>query len=529
MTMHPSPRPQLAYYTPETNDPWTETIEVDICIYGATSAGVIAAVQAAQGGRRVCLLANGTHIGGLTSSGLGNTDIGNSLVIGGLARDFYRRIGAHYGKEEQWRFEPHVAAAVFRELLHAAGVVPVCGQFVKAVVKEEGRITEILCVGGLKVRAGCYIDASYEGDLLAAARVPFTVGREGNELYGELLNGVQIRETHQFEFRVSPWRREGDPSSGLLPGVAAGPPGLPGSGDQLVQAYNFRMCLTRGPERVSFPRPADYRPDHYELLARYLRGGWRQLFRKFDAIPGDKTDTNNHGAVSTDFIGANHTYPNATYQERERIYQEHVNYQQGLMWFLCHDERCPADVRKAMGAWGLAGDEFENTAHWPPQLYIREARRMVGDYVITEHDCRGYRRAEDSVGCGAYAMDSHNCQRVLAGDRVLNEGDVQTGGFAPYPISYRAIIPPRGSIENLLVPVCVSTSHIAFGSVRMEPVFMVLGQSAAIAAGQALDFKCSVQGLDFTRLRKSLEAEGQVLGVTATDDCERQKWEVGVV
>jgi len=522
-------RPPLAYYTPETNGPWTEAIEVDICIYGATSAGVMAAVEAAQGGRRVCLLANGAHIGGLTSSGLGNTDIGNKHVIGGLAGDFYRRIGARYGKEAQWRFEPHVAAAVFRELLQEAGVVPVCGQFVEAVGKAEGRITEIRCVGGLRVRAGCYIDASYEGDLMAMAGVPFTVGREGNEVYGELLNGVQIRETHQFEFRVSPWRREGDASSGLLPGIEASPPGLQGSGDHLVQAYNFRMCLTSGSDRMPFPRPADYRPDHYELLARYLRGGWRQLFRKFDAIPGGKTDTNNHGAVSTDFIGGSHAYPNASYGERELIYQEHVNYQQGLMWFLCHDDRCPPDVRKAMGAWGLAGDEFEDTGHWPPQLYIREARRMVGDYVITEHDCRGYRQAEDSVGCGAYAMDSHNCRRVVAGDRVLNEGDVQTGGFAPYPISFRAIIPPRGSVENLLVPVCVSASHIAFGSVRMEPVFMVLGQSAAIAARRSLDSNCSVQDLEYAGLRRSLEAAGQVLGVNVDDDLERQKWEVGVV
>lgn len=509
--------------------PLPRDLAVDLCIYGATSAGIIAAVQAAGGGLSICLLAQGSHLGGLTAGGLGYTDFGNKAIIGGLAREFYRRVGTHYGVEEEWKFEPHVAEAVFRAMLREADVHPIEHQFLDHVETTENCIDAITMQSGLKVRAKFYIDATYEGDLMAKAGVPCTVGREGNARYDELLNGVQIRETHQFEYAVSPWRRENDPSSGLLPSISPEPVALPGTGDRKVQAYNFRMCLTRHPNRIPFPKPDDYQPEHYELLARYLRGGWRQFFRKFDAIRGGKTDTNNHGAVSTDFIGASHDYPEADYAAREKIFQAHVSYQQGLMWFFCHDERCPVDVRTAMKEWGVAPDEFSSTGHWPPQLYVREARRMVSDYVITEHDCRGYRRAEDAIGCGAYAMDSHNCQRVVVNGRVLNEGDVQAGGFPPYPVSYRSLIPPKSSIGNLFVPVCLSASHIAYGSVRMEPVFMVLGQSAAIAATLCQKASCAAQDLPYASLKAELEKNAQVIDLPRQSDLERQAFEVAVV
>jgi hypothetical protein len=283
------------------------------------------------------------------------------------------------------------------------------------------------------------------------------------------------------------------------------------------------MCLTRDPAlRAPCPKPADYDPAISELLARYLRGGWRDIFFTYDPIRGGKTDTNNHGAVSTDYIGQNHDYPAATHARREQIFQAHVNYQQGLLWFYCHDPRVPADIRARMNEWGLAADEFTDTGHWPPQLYIREARRMVSDYVFTELDCRGYRHAPDPVGYGSYGMDSHNCQRLVIGGRVLNEGDVQYWlGTKFYPVSYRSTIPPRGDacIKNLLIPVCLSASHIAYGSARMEPVFMILGQSCATAAALCLQEKTAdgsgqplaLQDLPYATLRRELLAAGQIL------------------
>ncbi len=518
------PRPstimsQPFYYQTESGTRLGEVLACDLCIYGGAAAAVIGAVEASRRGLSVILLVPGLHLGGLTTGGLGFTDFGDKSSVGGLAREFYRRLGAHYGVEEEWAFEPSAAAQVLAAWLREARVTPVFRQFLESAVVVENRIQSVRMESGLEVRARMFLDASYEGDLMAAAGVPFTVGREGNQRHGELLNGVQIREHHQFEFPVSPWRREGDPASGLLPGISPEPPGLQGSGDRCVQAYNFRMCLTRDPSRrVPFPKPADYDPAHYELLARYLRGGWRDVFRKFDAIRGGKTDTNNHGAVSTDFIGANHAYPEASYSRRETIFQEHVNYQQGLFWFYCHDPRVPADVQARMREWGLAADEFADTGHWPPQLYIREARRMVSDYVFTEHDCRGYRSATDPIGCGSYAMDSHNCRRVVLGDRVFNEGDVQFWqGLRPYPISYRSAVPPRGSITNLFVPVCLSASHIAYGSARMEPVFMILAQSCAIAADLCLREGLAVQNLPYRLLKPELLRARQVLATTDSD------------
>jgi hypothetical protein len=325
-----------------------------------------------------------------------------------------------------------------------------------------------------------------------------------------MLNGVQMRDTHQFEADVDPYIIPGNPSSGLLPGINPGPPAPAGAGDDKVQAYNFRMCLTRAADRLPFPKPDGYDPLDYELLARYLQTGWSELFRKFDPVRGGKTDTNNHGAVSTDYIGGNWDFPAASWKRREEIFQAHVRWQQGLMWFLSNDERVPARWRSAMREWGLAADEFTDTGGWPYQLYIREARRMKNGRVITEHDCLGRACADDPVGLGAYAMDSHNCQRVVVDGFVRNEGDVQVCGFKPYPISYRALTPRHAEAENLLVPVCLAASHIAYGSIRMEPVFMILGQSAALAAHLALEQGCAVQDVPYAGLRRLLDESGQV-------------------
>lgn len=505
----------LSYYQPERNQRVGERLEADLCIYGATSAGVMAAVEAARQNLRVVLLANTRHVGGLAAGGLGYTDFGDFEIIGGLANEFYRRAGEHYGTAREWKIEPHVAENIFKDFLKEANVTPIPFQYLDHAEVVEGNIRSIRMESGLEVVASFFMDATYEGDLMAKAGVPYATGRESNAHYGELLNGVQVHHQHQFEIPISPYVREGDPSSGLLPGIDPEPLAAQGSGDKRIQAYNFRMCLSRAKDRLPFPKPPHYDPKHYELLARYLRAGWRETFRKFDLIRGNKTDTNNHGAVSTDFIGGNHRYPEASYAEREKIFQAHVNYQQGLLWFYCHDPRVPADVQKVMKGWGLAADEFTDSAHWPPQLYVREARRMVSDYVATEQDCRGYRKPDDVVGYGAYGMDSHNCRRAVVGDRVVNEGDVQFWGFPPYPISYRSVVPPRGSAGNLFVPVCVSASHIAFGSLRMEPIFMILAQTCVIAAALCKKRSSAVQDLPYAVLRPALEQAHQIIALTS--------------
>jgi hypothetical protein len=512
----------------------------EIVVYGGTAGGVAAAIQASRMGKRVVLVEPGEHIGGLTSGGLGATDIGNKAVIGGISREFYRRVGEHYARDEAWKyetrdqyrsgrqqsgevemwtFEPHVAEEILRAMLAEAQVPVIFNERLdlKNGVRKDGRrIVSIRMESGLTLTAAMFMDATYEGDLMAKAGVSYHVGRESNATYGETLNGVQPRlRKHQFQVIVDPYIKPGDPASGLLPGIQGTDPGRPGEGDHRVQAYNFRMCLTDVPEnRTPFPKPAGYDPMRYELYLRtILAGQWDGVGAPV-MMPNRKTDTNNNGAFSTDNIGMNYEYPDGDYAVRERIFDEHVTYQQGMMWFLANDPRVPERIRREVNRWGLAKDEFVETGGWPHQLYVREARRMIGSYVMTQHNCQGRAVAEDPVGLAAYTMDSHNVQRYAEGGRVWNEGDVQVGGFPPYPISYRSIVPQQPECTNLLVPVCLSASHIAYGSIRMEPVFMVLGQSAATAAAQAIDQQTTIQQIDYSQLREHLTADKQVLAWT---------------
>lgn len=497
------------YYHPVPHAPGLVT--ADICVYGGTSAGVIAAVRAARHGRSVVLVAFGRHLGGLTSSGLGATDTGRIDAIGGLSREFYRRVGAHYGKSEAFAFEPHVAEGVYDAWVAEEGV-PVYREHQLSRVDMAGdRITALHTENGKEFRASVFIDASYEGDLMAAAGVTYTVGREGNATYGETLNGAQFRTGHQFQRVIDPYRTPGDPASGLLPGIQPDAPGTPGQGDHRIQAFNFRVCLTKAADRLPFPRPPGYDPARYELLRRYLDAGVWDALRLNTPMPNGKTDLNNNGAVSTDNIGRNYGWPDGDHAERERIFQDHVTYQQGLLYYLANDPAVPQAVRDEVRAWGLPADEFTDTGGWPHELYIREARRMVSDYVVTEHDCRWAVTAPDPVGLASYNMDSHNCARVVVDGAARNEGDVQVGPAGPYGISYRAIVPARGECANLVVPVALSASHIAFGSVRMEPVFMLLGHAAASAAHLALTSGRGVQDVDYPALRRELLADGMVL------------------
>ncbi|UCD49106.1 MAG: FAD-dependent oxidoreductase [Phycisphaerales bacterium] len=517
----------------------------DVIVYGGTSAGVSAAMQAVQMGKSVIIVCPETHLGGLSAGGLGWTDTGRKEVIGGLARQFYHRIWKHYQNDDAWRwqkrseygnrgqgtaaidgaertmwiFEPHVAEQAFEDFI-AEGDIPVHrDQWLDrayGVHKNSGRILAITMLGGQTYRGKMFIDATYEGDLMAAAGVSYHVGREASSVYGEHWNGVQVgvlHHRHWFMKPVDPYVVPGDPSSGVLPRVSGEAPGEKGQGDRRLQAYCFRMCLTNVPKnRVPFPKPEGYDPKQYELLLRVFATGWRETFHKFDPIPNLKTDTNNHGPFSTDNIGYNYDYPEASYERRRQIIAEHETYQKGLMYFIANDPRVPSEVREKMGTWGLAKDEFTDNGHWPHQIYVREARRMIGRYVMTEHDALGRREVPQPVGMGSYTMDSHNVQRYVKPDGfVQNEGDVGVSPPKPYRIAYGALCPKRNECENLLVPVCVSSSHIAFGSIRMEPVFMILGQSAATAAVQAIDAGCAVQDVDYEKLRARLLQDDQRL------------------
>ena len=512
----------------------------DVVVYGGTSGGIVAAVQTARLGKTVVLIEPGKHLGGLTSGGLGATDIGNKGAIGGVSREFYQRIRKHYSnpaawtrekseayfsrkgrvtdpnEDTLWTFEPHVAEAIYAEMLKEASVPVVMQErldLAAGVVKQANRITAIKMESGRTFVGKIFIDATYEGDLMAKAGVKYHVGREANAAYGETLNGVQLgSKTHQFKVQVDPYKTPGDPKSGVLLGIHDGPPGKHGEGDHRVQAYNFRMCLTDVPEnRVPFPKPEGYDPARYELALRtILAGQWDGLGNPV-AMPNRKTDTNNNGAFSSDNIGMNYDYPEADYATRAKIWKEHEQYQQGWCWFLANDERVPEKIRAIANTWALSKDEFVDNGHWPHQLYVREARRMISDYVMTEHNCQGDRTVADPVGLAAYGMDSHNVQRYVLNGFASNEGDVQVHGFTPYGVSYKSIVPKKAECANLFVPVCLSATHIAYGSIRMEPVFMVMGQSSATAAVQAIDAQCDVQDVDYAKLREKLLADKQVL------------------
>ena len=420
-----------------------------------------------------------------------------------------------------WTFEPGAALEIVNDLVRKAGVEVIYRERLdrkKGVTKDGPKIVAITMESGRAFRGRMFLDATYEGDLMAAAGVSYAIGREANSKYAETLNGVQAKRAiyHQFVPGVDPYVVKGDPRSGLLPFIDADGPGKEGDGDRRVQAYCFRMCLTDHPEnRIPFAKPKGYNELWYELLLRNFEAGERGMPWINSSMPNRKTDTNNSTGVSTDFIGQNYDYPEASYAERAEILARHRQYQQGLMWTLANHPRVPEHIRNEVARWGTCKDEFVEGNGWPEQLYIREARRMIGEYVMTQHNCQGREVAEDAVGLAAYTMDSHNVQRYVdAQGQVRNEGDVQVGGFPPYPISYRSLVPKARECDNLLVPVCLSASHIAFGSIRMEPVFMVLGQSAATAACQAIDDGLAVQSVNYPKLRQRLLDDKQVLAWT---------------
>lgn len=481
-----------------------KTVSTDICIYGATSSGIIAAYTAVKQDKEVMLFEPNGHIGGLSTGGLGLTDIGKIDIVKGYAVDFYNRLGKYYGKDESvFVFEPKAASAVFDNYLKEADINVNTYSRLISVQKNKNRIKSItlrnITTGEIiTVKAKVFMDCTYEGDLMAMSGVSYFVGRESNDTYGETFNGVQMLYQHQFPDGVDPYVERGNPASGLLYGISPETPGVQGSGDKHIQAYNYRITLTNNPQnRVDITRPDNYDPSRYELLIR-MRDKWQwddlnQIFI-WSHIPNQKTDINNRGGFSTDVIGENYDYPEATWEEREQIAKRHLDYTKGLLYFVGHDQRIPEKVRNEMLQWGYPKDEYTQNGHFTPQLYIREARRMQGRTIMTQAHCQSKIVVNDTIGWAAYTMDSHNCGRYVVNGMVKNEGNVEEPIHSSYAVSYGAITPQTAEACNLLVPVCLSASHIAYGSIRMEPVFMLLGETAALSACKAIDkYKSVVQ------------------------------------
>lgn len=535
----------LCYYCPKVKRGDLVTTEYDVAVYGGTPAGVTAAIQAARMGKNAILLSSNQHVGGMTSGGLTATDIGKKESVGGLAMEFYERLG------KLRMFSPSEAENLYLKMLEEVEVTVLFDRWLESVQKEGTRIVSIKMETNEVFKAKVFIDATYEGDLLAASDVSYTVGREPQNAYGEDLAGqwqdISWQNVYQFcRLPISPYIEADNPGSGLIAEVSSELPGLKGEGDYKVQAYNFRHFLTKDSNRIPFPKPDSYNPDRYALLARFLNydPNVRFVFNYTTAPMTDgpvqlrEGDSNNAGSFSTDYVGGNYKWPDGTYNPgsfnvlppprkgmpislselyeiREEIFQDHVNYQQGLMYFLANDPQVPDTIRAKVNLWGLDPNEFQKTGYWPHQLYIREGRRMVSDYVMTEANCQSEITVSDGVGLASYAMDSHFCQRVPVEENgkmvVRNEGGFGKSLPRPYPISYRAIVPQKMECSNLIVPVCLSASHVAFGSIRMEPVFMVLGQSAGTAAVFAINEEMAVQDVEYSKLKKQLLIDGMVL------------------
>ena len=541
-------------YVPEANVPHyyrqvepgkPKLIECDVAVYGGTPAGVTAAVQAAREGKKTMLLSFNRHVGGLTSGGLTATDVGDEAAVGGLAIEFYHRIGQLHN------FRPAEAESLFIKMLDEAGATVLFERCLDSVEIKDGRLASVTMETGETIKASVFIDATYEGDLMAAANVSYYVGREPAGAYQETLAGqwqkISWKGVYQFcGLPISPYVQPGDPASGRLPEIAAEAPGKEGEGDYKVQSYNFRMYLSDKAGKIPFPKPRGYVPGRYALLARFLNADpniqWTLNYTTEPMTDGPvqmrNGDSNNAGSFSSDYVGGNYRWPDGTYEPgsleklplprrgipmpmhelyvlREQIFQDHVSYQQGLMYFLANDPQVPKALQDRVNQWGLDPRTFVDTGFWPHQLYVREGRRMVSAYVMTQANCESRSKVNDSVGLASYSMDSHFCQRVVVEidgiKTVRNEGAFGQGLPKPYPISYRSIVPKREECSNLIVPVCLSASHAAYGSIRMEPVFMILGQSAGTAASIAIDDHVSVQDVRYDELGKRLKANKQIL------------------
>jgi len=500
------------------------SLQFDVVVYGATAGGAVAAIAAAKGGAKVVLVEPGQHVGGMISGGLGRTDMDRQEhVIGGFSREFFERAGRAYGQPIAWTFEPKIAEKILRDWLAEAGVEVFYGHRLDGVVKEKTRLAA-LKTKQAEFAASVFIDSSYEGDLLKAAGVSYTYGRESRSLYGELLAGRQEFRPgpHQFRVPLSPYDDDGK----LLPYLVREEDlAEVGQGDRKLQAYCFRLCLTTDPSnRIPIPRPADYDAKRYTLVRNYVKalGDSVRLgdFLGSSPIPNQKSDVN-ASVLSTNLVGGNLDYPDASYERRQEIWREHLNWAHGLLYFLANDPSVPERLRADVSSWGLPKDEFIDTGHWPHQLYVREARRMLGEYVLTQHDLQTRRSKYDSIGMGGYNIDIREVQWVAlkvfrfpeVGEEVVMEGYVSMP-VEPYEIPYRSLLPQQQECENLLVTSAISASHVAYASFRMEPQYMIVGHAAGAAAAIAVRTGRIVHQVDIRVLQERLKEQRQILSVS---------------
>lgn len=525
-----------------------------VVIYGGTSAGVMAALQAAKQDQDVILIEPGQHYGGMSVEGLGGSDIDNhgpfqnSPAVGGLALEFYRRVAEHYGNSDKfeailisggkqpalWRFEPHVAEKIFAawlaeypriKLLRGTRLIEGKGVSFFHVPNMEKRIAYIRCESPsekeLRIGGQVFIDATYEGDLLHAAGISTIIGREPNSKYNETKNGIREKTTHaQFTVKVDPYKTPGDPSSGVIRTIQDEPLGTPGDGDKRLQAYCFRMCLTKDPKnRIPFAKPTNFDEENYEIYKRYVKAGGK-LWKPGGSIPNGKTDQGSWHDVSANLYGMNIEYPGGDYTTRKRVYDEHLSFTQGLCWFLANDPSMPEDIRTAWSTWGVCKDEFQDNGGWPRAFYVRDARRMVSDYVITEHHTRKENQTPvaDPVAVAYWPPDTHHVRRIVRDGAAYNEGFVFGGNdWAPFGVAYRSLVPKKSECTNLITATCPSSSHVAYGAIRLEWTFMALGQAVGSAAVEAVKNKSSVQEVKYDNLRKQLLADMQVVELPATE------------
>ncbi len=507
-----TPNPGLKYYYPVPKAENPVEVDYDVVVYGGTPAGIGAAIQARRMRKTAALYVFRRHVGGLTSGGLTETDIGKMNALGGITVEFFKRVGKFRN------YPSHEAEKVFLEMLVEANVPVFFEHRLDKVETKDGRITKVIFENGNSAKGKMFVDATYEGDLFAKAGCSYMLGREDNSRFGEKYNGVYFsKHSHTLKHKVDPYKIKGDPSSGLIEGVSDAKVAEKGKGDKKLQAYCFRMLATKKSKKTAWYKPENYRPERYELLSRYVNGaknsGYWNLKYSWGPVKLNEGDCNNAGPISIDHVGANYGWTEGSYEEREKIFQDHVNYQQGFMYFLANDKSIPEELRKRVSEFGLNASEFPETHNWPHELYVREARRLLSDYVMTQAHCEGKEVATDSIGLGNYQMDSHHVERIVVNGELAIEGGFEKPVKRSYPISYKSIVPKKSECTNLFVPVALSASHVAFGSIRMEPVFMILGQSAATAAAFAIDDNVAVQDVNYQKLRARLLADKQVLDI----------------
>lgn len=515
------------------------SLNVNVLVYGSTPGGVISAVSASRAGAdTVILLDPAMIVGGMSSNGLGQTDKGITFAIGGYANEFFVRVARFYNSSTDtplYQLEPHLAEKAFMDMLNEDQILRIPTTHITNVLVQNQQIISVTTAEGTTITADMFIDATYEGDLLALAGATMTWGREAQSVYKESYAGRREPYSAMDYFPVSPYLNNN--TGELYPFLVTDAYAAPfGSGDDKVQGYNFRLCVTKNvSNKVPFTQPANYNSSDWALLRAYAALAPATLpsyLNNIAPLPNGKYDLNNGGLISTDATGLSWLWPNATYEERQSIYQAHIDYQQGFLWTVGNDPAIPITVRNEVNSYGLCKDEFTMNNNWPPQLYVREGRRLVGDNVFIQQNIENRTSYGNlSIGLGSYAFDGHYSHRgpcimttnhsCVMWTEPTPPTDLSNIGFGGegypgpqtelYQIPYTVLLPQRKELQNILAVTTPSTSHVAFCSIRMEPQFMILGQAAGDAVMLALTNKVPVQDIDVNLLHAQLMKEGAVL------------------